>query len=65
MNYKLLNTIGIILLFIGLIWLLLPHTYHSLITNEDKTSHLAHTFQGAVITFIGLGILIYIKKKTS
>lgn len=63
MNYKLINAIGIIIFFIGLIWMLLPHTYHALITNEDETSHLTHTFQGTIVTFIGLGILIYIKKK--
>jgi hypothetical protein len=38
------------------------HLYQ-LITDKDETLHYVHTIQGAVITFIGIGILIYVRKR--
>jgi len=52
-------TIGCIILFIGLFWILLPHAYHDLITNEDETAHSTHLVQGAILTLTGLALLIY------
>jgi nitrate reductase gamma subunit len=55
---KILYALGCIILFLGLLWMFLPHAYHSSILQEDETSHLFHTFEGAIGALLGLIILI-------
>ncbi len=36
----------------------LPHTYHNEVLKEDESSHLLHTFEGAVVAVLGVIVLI-------
>ena len=62
MRSKIIYCVASIFLFLGLFWMLLPHTYHSFITDEDETSHYTHLIQGAVLTIISLIVLIWNEK---
>jgi hypothetical protein len=58
---KILYGIGCVVLFLGLLWMFLPHAYHGAILQEDEereTSHLFHTLEGAIGAVLGLIILI-------
>jgi len=62
-KYKLVYVIGGIILFLGMLWMFLPHTAHEALTHEVNESHLTHTIQGAIVILIGLFILQYSSKK--
>ena len=55
---KVIYYTGAIIIFLGLLWMLLPHVYHKAITDEKETSHLFHTIQGALAALIGISVLI-------
>ena len=58
---KILYAFGCIVLFLGLLWMFLPHAYHSILLQEDEeheTSHLFHTLEGACGAVLGLIILV-------
>ena len=60
---KPLYYLGIFLLFIGLLWMFLPHALHEQVLNkEEETEHIFHIFQGALITILGLIIMVKNKK---
>ena len=64
MNFKILYTVGTVLLFLGLLWMFLPHASHALILNEkEETSHFLHIFEGLIAVVIGVTILIKTEKK--
>ncbi|HLC31654.1 MAG TPA: hypothetical protein VJK51_03225 [Candidatus Nanoarchaeia archaeon] len=68
---KLIYILGSIVLFLGLIWMLLPHAAHgevaeSLTGNgEDalEESHLTHTLEGLIATVVGLILMAYTEKQ--
>ena len=60
--------LGSFLLFIGLLWMFLPHAFHQKILSEkEDVEHLIHIFQGLIFVVIGLALMIlsnrYKKKK--
>ena len=56
---------GVVFLFLGLLWMFLPHTAHTMITGEEEALHIVHTLEGFVLVVIGLGIMVYTDKKKS
>ncbi len=54
---------GALLLFLGLLWMFLPHAVHTVIlSKEQETEHIVHVFQGAVAALGGLGIMMLSQK---
>lgn len=49
--------VGILVLFVGLLWMFLPHTAHAQILLEESGEHYIHLVEGVVITVLGIGIL--------
>ncbi len=63
MKIKYLYYFGTLLLFLGLLWMFLPHTAHDIILNEsEQSSHLFHTFEGAFIAIVGIVIMVISNK---
>ena len=55
--------IGSFILFIGLLWMFLPHTAHELILNEiEESEHYIHLIEGLILTLSGLGLMILSQK---
>ena len=51
------------MLFIGLLWMFLPHAYHQkVLSEEEEVEHLIHIFQGLIFVGIGLVIIIFSNK---
>ncbi len=67
MNFKNLRRISVVLLFVGLLWMMLPHAFHNLVLEEvhEETifSHYTHLIQGLALTIAGLAIMNYCDKK--
>lgn len=65
MNFKVLRRISVILLFIGLLWMMLPHAFHEAALEDvhEETSHYTHLIQGLSLTIAGLSIMNYCDKK--
>ncbi len=59
--------LGCIVLFLGLVWMFLPHAFHdevlSNIGEEHESTHFTHTLQGAIVAIIGLIVLILSNRK--
>ena len=62
MANKLLDIIGIIVLFIGMFLAFLPHTLHVKTGLDENTSHIKHVIFGLIFVIISLGILVYNNK---
>lgn len=62
MAKRLLDIIGIILLFLGMSLAFLPHALHTRAGLDSETSHLNHIISGLILLVIGLAILIYNNK---
>ena len=61
---KQLYYFGIFLLFIGLLWMFLPHILHEQVINsEEEKEHIIHIFQGVLIVILGLLIMVKNKKR--
>ena len=66
---KLIYILGSIVLFLGLIWMLLPHATHeqiaeSIIETEGfEVSHILHTLEGLIATILGLILMVYTEKQ--
>ncbi|MBM3233072.1 hypothetical protein FJZ18_02810 [Candidatus Pacearchaeota archaeon] len=58
-----LYVIGSVLLFIGLIWLFLPHVYHNQALGSSDESHYMHILEGVIVVFLGLITLIASTRK--
>ena len=58
MNFKFLYPLGCLLLFLGLLWLFLPHAAHEKVTGEAETLHIEHLFQGIILTLAGLALIL-------
>ena len=55
--------LGTFILFLGLLWMFLPHTTHHLILNEhEESSHLFHTMEGGFIAVIGIMVMVFSSK---
>ena len=68
MNFKIIYVIGSFLLFVGLLWMLLPHSFHEeVISHVDEDSldisHTLHILQGLIPAILGLILMIYAEKK--
>lgn len=62
MNFKIftLYNLGALILFLGLLWMFLPHATHESILDQveqEGASHLSHTIHGAIAAVIGLVIM--------
>ncbi len=62
MANKLIDAIGTILLFTGMLIAFSSHAFHARIGLGEETSHVKHVIYGMIIAVIGLGILIYNNK---
>ena len=62
---KMLYVLGTLFLFLGLLWMFLPHAIHGQVFKEEETEHLFHILEGAVISVLGLALMIRSKKKIS
>ena len=62
MNKKIIDVIGTILLFIGMLIAFSSHAFHARIGLSEETSHVKHVIYGMITAVIGLGILIYNNK---
>ncbi|MBI2148894.1 hypothetical protein HYU23_04390 [Candidatus Woesearchaeota archaeon] len=56
--------VGALILFIGLLWMFLPHAFHErLISQIEETSHIIHIFQGVIISIVGIFVMVLSNKK--
>ena len=63
MKFNFFYFFGSFILFLGLLWVFLPHTAHQELLPGDEVEHLYHTLQGAAVVVVGLGIMIVSRKK--
>lgn len=50
---------GALILFLGLLWMFLPHTVHNAILGpEEAEEHFVHIFQGVVIAIAGIVLMV-------
>lgn len=67
MNFKNLRRISAVLLFVGLLWMMLPHAFHNIVLEEvheeGELSHYIHLAQGLALTIVGLAVMNYCDKK--
>lgn len=64
MKNKILYYVGATILFLGFLWMFLPHAAHDkLLLNHN--SHVLHTLQGAGIVIIGIIIMVFSNNKVS
>ena len=62
---KFLFILGALILFLGLLWMFLPHQYHeAILTPEQEEEHYIHIIQGIIPTILGI-ILMNISEKRS
>lgn len=55
-----------IVLFLGLLWMFLPHAAHNLIISEvEETEHYEHIIQGLIPTILSLIVMILNEKHSS
>ena len=59
---RLVDIIGIAILFIGFFLAFLPHAVHIAAGLNEETSHLKHVIIGIVLVIIALAVLIYNNK---
>ncbi len=60
---KKLYWICTIVLFLGLLWMFLPHTAHNaIITEEEETEHYEHIIQGLIPTLLALIGMVWNEK---
>lgn len=64
MVFQPLYTLGCILLFLGMLWMFLPHAAHEQLT-QNTSSHLLHTLQGAIVAVTGVIFLVAYQHKTN
>ena len=62
MANKLIDIIGTVLLFIGMLIAFSSHAFHAKLGLGEETSHVKHIVSGIVLVVIGLGILVYNNK---
>ncbi|MBI2546437.1 hypothetical protein HYV81_04610 [Candidatus Woesearchaeota archaeon] len=62
---RLIDTIGIILLFIGMFYAFLPHALHGVVLGslDDESSHLKHVVVGITLVVVSLGMLVYSNRR--
>jgi len=60
---KLFYHFGTAVLFLGLLWMFLPHAAHAMVLHEESESHITHTLQGVVVVIVGLAIMIVTERK--
>ena len=54
---------GCFFLFIGLLWMFLPHAFHQRVLSEkEEIKHIIHIFEGLVFVVIGLVLIIFSNK---
>ncbi len=62
---KKLYWICTIVLFLGLLWMFLPHAAHGAITGvEEETEHYEHVIQGLIPTLLALVGMIWNEKQS-
>lgn len=64
MNWK--YWLGCIILFLGLLWLLLPHAYHHTVSDAigiDDEIHWLHILEGVIGTLLGLWLVVISQPK--
>lgn len=61
---KTLYWICTVVLFLGLLWVFLPHAFHNAITQENETSHYTHIIEGIIPTIIALVVMIWNEEKS-
>ena len=64
MNSRILYWIGVVILFLGLLWMLLPQATHEVVSGqfqeeENSDNHFEHVIYGFIGLLIGLGTLIF------
>lgn len=68
MKFNFIYLAGSIIAFVGLLWMFIPHIYHSGIIGETigiaETGHIWHIFQGLVVFLIGVFVMIYKAKES-
>jgi len=70
---KTIYYIGAVLLFIGLLWVFLPHASHAQVTEtltghgeeEEETEHYIHLLQGLIAIIAGLILMFYTEDRTN
>jgi nitrate reductase gamma subunit len=51
--------LGTLILFLGLLWMFLPHATHvELLGEQDETAHIFHIIEGAAVVVAALGLLV-------
>ena len=68
MKFNVLFIFGIIFLFLGLLWMFLPHAVHDKLIEEvgkNESSHFTHTLEGAVVAALGAVLLIVEERKAN
>lgn len=64
MKYKkLIDIVGIILLFAGFFLAFLPHAAHVMVGLDGGTDHFEHMISGIIIVVFALIVLVYNSKK--
>lgn len=63
MKFNFFYIFGSVILFLGLLWMFLPHAVHEAIL-ADEVEHLYHTLQGVIVAVFGLGIMIVSRKNS-
>ena len=53
---------GAFILFLGLLWMFLPHAAHEIIIQENN-DHILHVFEGAAVAITGIGLMILDRRK--
>ena len=61
MNRKIIDAIGVVLLFIGMFLAFLPHVFHQKVGFVEE-SHTTHVVYGMILVVVALFILIYSNK---
>jgi hypothetical protein len=55
---------GTLILFLGLLWMFLPHAAHELLLSEiEEAEHYVHILQGTMLTLAGIGFLVLEQKR--
>ena len=64
MKHKYAYYLGCILLFLGLLWMFLPHATHHLIEipSAENQEHIADIFEGLASVLAGLGFILLSEK---
>ncbi|MBI5803097.1 hypothetical protein HY448_00195 [Candidatus Pacearchaeota archaeon] len=62
MNFKFVYWLLWTFVFLGLLWMFLPHAFHNTITNDTATEHITHILQGLIPVLLSLAVLIYLER---